>query len=301
MRQIRWIKLFSDYDYEICYHPGNANIVADALSRKEMVKPRRVPLTGNVRTIIMDEAHATRCLTCLKVKAEHQRPSRLLQQPENPEWKWEKITMDFITKLSYTSSEHDAIWVIMDRMTKSAHFLTIREDYQMEQLARIYISKIVARNETDGQSERTIQALEDMLKACVIDFGGSWDAHIPLVEFSYNNSYHSSIRYVPFEALHERKHRSPILWAEDGESQLIGPEIVKVTINKIFQIKERLKAAKDRQKSYVDKRRKPLEFNVDDLVLLKVLPWKCVVRFGKKDKLPEDMWGHLRSLNELAL
>ncbi|GKD03853.1 putative reverse transcriptase domain-containing protein [Tanacetum coccineum] len=236
--------------------------------------------------------YVSRCLTCLKVKAEHQRPLGLLQQPENPEWKWEKITMDFITKLSGTSSEHDTIWLIMDRMTKSVHFLAICEDYQMEQLARIYISKIVARNgvpvsiisdrdgrftsqfwqtlqkslgtrldmstayhpQTDGQSERTIQALEDMFKACVIDFEGSRDAHLPLVEFSYNNSYHSSIRCVPFEALYKRKRRSPILWVEVRESQLIGPEI-------------------------------PLEFNVDNIVLLKVLPWKGVVCFGKKGKL----------------
>ncbi|GJZ29545.1 putative reverse transcriptase domain-containing protein [Tanacetum coccineum] len=210
-----------------------------------------VPLTGNVRTVIMDEAHATRyyvhpgddkmyhdlrdmywwpgikkdiaiyvskCLTCSKVKAEHQRPLGLLQQPEISEWKWEKITMDFVTKFLRTSSGHDTIWVIVDRMTKSTHFLAIREDYHMEKFARIYINEIVARHGTDGQSERTIQTLEDMLRACVIDFGGSWDAHLPLVEFSYNNSYHTSIRYAPFEALYRRKCRSPVLWAEVGES-----------------------------------------------------------------------------------
>nr|GEZ34600.1 putative reverse transcriptase domain-containing protein [Tanacetum cinerariifolium] len=138
---------------------------------------------------------------------------------------------------------------------------------------------------TDGQSERTIQTLEDMLRACVMDFGGSWDTHLPLVEFSYNNSYHKSIKCAPFEALYGRKYRSPVIWTEIGESQLIGPEIVQETKEKIFQIKERLKTTRSRQKSYADKRRKPLEFKVGDRVLLKVSLWTGVVRFGKKGKL----------------
>ncbi|GKD19458.1 putative reverse transcriptase domain-containing protein [Tanacetum coccineum] len=116
--------------------------------------------------------------------------------------------------------------------------------------------------QTDGQSEHTIQTLEDMLRAYVIDFEGSWDVHLPLVEFSYNNCYHSSVRCAPFKALYGRKCRSPIMWAEVGEGQLIGPELVQETTEKISQIKDRLKAARDRQKSYADKRRKPLEFSV---------------------------------------
>ncbi|GJT46767.1 putative reverse transcriptase domain-containing protein, partial [Tanacetum coccineum] len=108
----------------------------------------------------------------------------------------------------------------------------------------------------DGQSERTIQTLKDMLRACVIDFGGNWDIHLPLVEFSYNNSYHSSIRCAPFEALYERKCRSPVLWAKIGESSLIGPELVQETTDKVVMIKEKLKATRDRQKSYADNRRK---------------------------------------------
>ncbi|GKA02786.1 putative reverse transcriptase domain-containing protein [Tanacetum coccineum] len=116
--------------------------------------------------------------------------------------------------------------------------------------------------QTDGQSERTIQTLEDMLRACILDFEGSWDVHLPLVEFSYNNSYHSSVRCAPFEALYGRKCRSPIMWAEVGEGQLIGPELVQEITKKISYIKDILKAACDRQNSYADKRRKPLEFNV---------------------------------------
>ncbi|GJU69305.1 putative reverse transcriptase domain-containing protein [Tanacetum coccineum] len=124
-----------------------------------------------------------------------------------------------------------------------------------------------------------------MLKACVLDFGGSWDVHLPLVEFSYNNSYHSSMRCAPFEALYGRKYRSPIMWAEVGEGKLIGHELLQETTKKISLNKDRLKVACDHQKSYADKSRKPLEFSVGDYVFLKVSPWKGVVRFGKKGKL----------------
>ncbi|KAD5508094.1 hypothetical protein E3N88_15797 [Mikania micrantha] len=139
--------------------------------------------------------------------------------------------------------------------------------------------------QTDGQSERTIQTLEDMLRACVIDFGSSWETHLPLVEFSYNNNYHTSIQAAPFEALYGRKCRSPICWAEVGDSQLTGPELVHEMTEKIVQIRKRMAAARDKQKSYADKRRKPLEFQVGDRVLLKISPWKGVIRFGKRGKL----------------
>ncbi|GJX27623.1 putative reverse transcriptase domain-containing protein [Tanacetum coccineum] len=139
--------------------------------------------------------------------------------------------------------------------------------------------------ETDGQSEITIQTLEDMLRACVLDFGKGWDKHLPLVEFSYNNSYHTSIKDAPFEALYGRKCRSPICWAKVGDSQLTGPEIIHETTERIVQIKSHIQAAHDRQKSYADVRRKPLEFQVGDKVMLKVSPWKGVIRFGKRGKL----------------
>lgn len=238
-------------------------------------------------------------------------------------WKWERITMDFITKLPKTSSGYDSIWVIVDRLTKSAHFIPIKETYKMEQLTRLYVKEIVSRHgapisiisdrdgrftsnfwqslqdafgtnldmsttyhpQTDGQSERTIQTLEDMLRACIIDFGKGWDTHLPLVEFSYNNSYHASIKAAPFEALYGRKCRSPACWAEVGEVQLTGPELIRETTDKIVQIRSRLQAARDRQKSYADTRRRPLEFQVGDRVMLKVSPWKGLIRFGKRGKL----------------
>ncbi|GJR89326.1 putative reverse transcriptase domain-containing protein [Tanacetum coccineum] len=138
--------------------------------------------------------------------------------------------------------------------------------------------------ETDGQSERTIQTLKDMLRAYVIDFGKGWVNHFPLVEFSYSNSYHASIKAAPFEALYGRKYRSPICWAEVGEVQLTGPEIVQETTKKIVQIKQRIQAARDRQKSYADLKCKPMEFQIRDKVMLKVSPWKGVVHFGKRGK-----------------
>ncbi|GJR56357.1 putative reverse transcriptase domain-containing protein [Tanacetum coccineum] len=140
-----------------------------------------------------------------------------------------------------------------------------------------------------------------MLRSCVLDFRGSWDVHLLLVEFSYNNSYHYSVRCASFEALYGRKCRSPIMWAGVGEGQLIEPELVQETTEKILQIKDRLKAARDRQKSYADKRMKPLKFSVGDYVLLKVSPWKGVVRFGKKGKLTPRFVGPFEIIEKVGL
>ncbi|GJZ42973.1 putative reverse transcriptase domain-containing protein [Tanacetum coccineum] len=136
---------------------------------------------------------------------------------------------------------------------------------------------------TDGQSERTIQTLEDMLRVRIIDFGGSWDVHLPLAEFSYNNSYHSSIRCAPFEALYGRKCRSAVLWAEIGESSLIGPDLVQETTDKVVLIKEKLKAARDHQKSYADNRRKPLELEFH-YVLYQLCGYVILCEFGYQSK-----------------
>ncbi|GJY03321.1 putative reverse transcriptase domain-containing protein [Tanacetum coccineum] len=154
--------------------------------------------------------------------------------------------------------------------------------------------------QTDGQSERTIQTLEDMLRACAIDFGKGWVNHLPLVEFSYNNSYHASIKAAPFEALYGRKCRSPVCWTKVGEAQTLGPELIQETTEKIIQIKQRMQAARDRQKSYANLKRKPMEFQVGDKVMLKVSPWKGVVRFGKRGKLNPRYVGPFKVLEKVG-
>ncbi|GJX19802.1 putative reverse transcriptase domain-containing protein [Tanacetum coccineum] len=343
MRQRRWLELLSDYDCEIRYHPGKANVVVEALSRKERDQPLRVralvmtigldlpkqilnaqtkarkpnnlknkdvggmliknskdtekprtkklepradgtlclngrswlPCYGDLRTVIMHESHkskyfihpgyenmyqdmkklywwpnmkadiatyVSKCLTCAKVKAEHQRPSGLFVKPDIPQWKWDNITMDFVTKLPKSSQGYDTIWVIVDRLTKSAIFLPMRETDPMEKLARMYLKeKALGTNldmstgyhpQTDGQSERTIQTFEDMLRA---------------------------------------------------------------------YIKQRVQAARDRQKSYVDLKRKPMEFQVGDRVMLKVSPWKGVVRFGKRGKLNPRYVGPFKVLEKFRV
>nr|GEY76711.1 retrovirus-related Pol polyprotein from transposon 17.6 [Tanacetum cinerariifolium] len=160
---------------------------------------------------------------------------------------------------------------------------------------------LTAQKETDGQSESTIQTLEDMLRACVLDFGGCWDVYLSLVEFSYNNSYHSSVRCALFKSLYGRKCHSPNMWAEVGEGQLIGPELVQETTEKISRIKDRHKAARNRQKNYADKRRKPKEFSIGDYVLLKVSPWEGVVFFGKKGKLEPRFVGPFKIVEKVGL
>ncbi|GJY10858.1 putative reverse transcriptase domain-containing protein [Tanacetum coccineum] len=198
--------------------------------------------------------YVSKCLTCLKVKAEHQRPSGLLQQPE--------------------IFEHGVpILIISDR---DSRFTSRFWQSMQEALGTRLDMSTTYHPQINGQSEPTIQTLKDMLRACVLDFGGSWDVHLPLVEFSYNSSYHSS-------------------------GQLIGPELVQEATEKFLQIKDRRKGARDRQKSYVDKRRKPLEFSVGDYVLLKVLPWKGVVRFGKKGKLAPRFVGHFEIIKKVGL
>ena len=139
--------------------------------------------------------------------------------------------------------------------------------------------------QTDGQSERTIQTLEDMLRACVLDFQGRWVDHLSLVEFAYNNSYHASIGMAPFEALYGRKCRTPLCWDEAGERRLEDPKMVDIMVEKVRIIRARLKIAQDRQKSYADGKRRDLTFEVGELVFLKVAPWKGVIRFRKRSKL----------------
>ncbi|KAG8485640.1 hypothetical protein CXB51_018871 [Gossypium anomalum] len=382
LRQRRWLELLKDFELIIDYHPGKANVAADALSKKSLFALRAlntqltvfedgsisaelrvrptflheiqeaqyndekfqvgidgylmfknricVPKDSELIQNILREAHSgslsfhpgsvkiyndlkkmhwwsgmkrdiseyvSKCLVCQQVKAEHQVPSGLLQPILVLEWKWDRITMDFVTSLPLTSKKKDTVWVIVNRLTKSAHFMPVRTYYSLEKLTDLYVSEIVRLHgvplsiisdrdprftlrpwkklqealgtklsfstafhpQKDGQSERMIQILEDMLRCCVLEFQGSWEKYLPLVEFSYNNSYQSSLKMAPYEALE----------AEE----------------KVEVIRECLRAILDRQKSYADLKRKEIEFEVSDRVFLKVSPWRKVLRFGRKDKL----------------
>nr|AAX93001.1 retrotransposon protein, putative, Ty3-gypsy sub-class [Oryza sativa Japonica Group]ABA91620.1 retrotransposon protein, putative, Ty3-gypsy subclass [Oryza sativa Japonica Group] len=434
MRQRRWLELIKDYDLGIHYHPGKANVVADALSRKaycnvaqirpdqdrlcreleklrltvvqsgvpasltvqptlesqireaqkddegikELIKriqekkdtnfsiddqgtvwcgPRIcVPAKKELRDLILKEAHESAysihpgstkmyqdikayfwwtgmkrdvaeyvalCDICQRVKAEHQRPAGLLQPLPIPEWKWEEIGMYFITGLPRTPSGYDSIWVIVDRLTKSAHFVPVKTIFDGKKLAELYMTHVVCRfgcpkkivsdrgtqftsrfwkqlhealgtdlnfstayhPQTDGQTERVNQILEDMLRACALDFEGTWDRCLPYAEFSYNNSYQASIQMSPNEAMFGRKCRTPLCWNEVGEALVFGPDILKAAEEQVKLIRERLKTAQNRQKNYADNRRRDLEFEKGDHVYLRVSPLRGMRRFGMSGKL----------------
>nr|GEY15462.1 putative reverse transcriptase domain-containing protein [Tanacetum cinerariifolium] len=248
---LRSVIMHESHKSKYSIHPGSEKMYQDV---------KKLYWWPNMKADIA--TYVSKCLTCARVKAEHQRPSGLLVQPAIPKWKWDNITMDFIIKLPKSSQGFDTIWKSFQK--------ALGTDTCM----------ITAYHpETDGQSERTIQTLQDMLCACVIDFGKGWVKHLPLAEFLYNNSYHASIKAAPYEALYGQKCRSPLCWAEVGESQLTGLELIQETMEKIVLIKQRMQAAQDRRKNYADQKQKPMEFEIGDRVMLKVLPWKGVVRF----------------------
>ncbi|KAG8500640.1 hypothetical protein CXB51_002642 [Gossypium anomalum] len=322
LRQRRWLELLKDYELVIDYHPGKANVVADALSRKslfalramnkvddELIAKRAecasnvesefqiddndclrfrsrlcVPRNSELILMILSEAHSSRMSIHPGSTKMYNDLKRQFWWPgmkrDISDFKWDRVTMDFVSGLPLSSSKKDAIWVIVDRLTKSAHFIPVRTNYSLDKLAEMYVSQI-----TDGQSERIIQILEDMLRCCILEFSGSWERYLPLVEFAYNNSFQSSIKMAPYEALYGRKCRIPLFWTELSESKIFGVDLIKDAEQKVKIIHEILKAVSDRQKSYADLKRKDIEYQVGDKVFLKVSPWKKVLRFGRKGKL----------------
>nr|GEY39196.1 putative reverse transcriptase domain-containing protein [Tanacetum cinerariifolium] len=257
--------------------------------------------------------YVSKCLTCVRVKAEHQRPSGLLVQPKIPEWKWDNITMYFNTKLPKSSQGYDTIWVIVDRLTKSSHFLSIRENDPLDKLVRLYLNRIVARHGIpfliicDRDEKFTSNFWRSFQKALGTDISMStagWVKHLPLCKFSYNNSYHTSIKAAPYEALYGRKCRSPVCWAKVGEAQLTGSKLIQETTKKIVLIKQRIQAAQDRQKSYADLKRKPMKFKVRDMVMLKFVEepveiMKREIKRVKQSQIPlvKVRWNSRRGLD----
>ncbi|KAL0543938.1 hypothetical protein IC582_019044 [Cucumis melo] len=435
MRQRRWLELVKDYDCEILYHLGKANVVADALSRKVAhsatlitkqapllrdleraeiavsvgevtsqlaqltVQPTLrqriivaqlndpylvekhllveagqsqdfsissddgltfdgrlcVPEDSAVKVELLNEAHSSpfsmhprstkmyqdlrcvywwrnmkrevanfvsRCLVCQQVKAPRQRPAGLLQPLSVPGWKWESVSMDFITGLPKTLKGYTVIWVVVDRLTKSAHFILGKSTYTASKWGQLYMTEIVRLHgvpvsivsdrdarftskfwkglqlalatrldfsttfhpQTDGQTERLNQVLEDMLRACVLEFSESWDSHLHLMEFAYNNSY-----------------RLPSAWHHSRLCmRMLGPELVQTINAAIQKIRARMLATQSRQKSYADVRRKDLEFDMGDMVFLKVAPVKGVLRFEKKGKLSPRFVGPFEILERIG-
>jgi transposase InsO family protein len=256
--------------------------------------------------------YVTLCDTCQRVKAQHQRPAGLLQPLQVHEWKWEEIAMDFIVGLPRTQSGYDSIWVIMDRLTKIAHFIPVKTTDSGPQLIELYMSrivclhgvpkKIVSDRETqftskfcerlhetldtqlrfssayhpqnDGQTERVNQILEDILRACVLQYGRSWDKSLPYAEFSYNNSYQESLKMAPFEMLYGRRCQTPLFWNETRERKVFGPDILKEAEKQVRMVRENLRVAQLRQKSYADHRRRKLSFELGDFVYFKVSPMR---------------------------
>jgi hypothetical protein len=256
--------------------------------------------------------YVSECDTCWKVKADYMKPGGLLQLLNVPDWKWDDISMDFIMGLSLTARKFNLIWVIVDRLTKSAHFIPVNANYNVQKYAEIYVARVLCLHgvpktiiweqllaslgthlihssayhpQTDGQTERVNQILEDMLRACVMEYLGSWDKNLSWAEFSYNNSYQESLKMAPFESLYGRQCRTPLNWIEPGEKAIFGPDIIVEAEATVRRIQENLKVAKLRQESYTNKRRRPLQFETGDHVYLKVSLMKGVKRFGVIGKL----------------
>ncbi|WVZ84072.1 hypothetical protein U9M48_031144 [Paspalum notatum var. saurae] len=414
MRQRRWLELIKDYDLEIHYHPGKANVVADALSRRahcnvieaqptarvicwemdEIEMPTEqlvelysliieptikdlviaaqkqdpgmahicegideekkacftlddqgvlwfnnrlvVPKDMELRKKILDEAHTSvltmhpgsnkmyqdlkqkfwwtrmkreiakyvsECDVCKRVKADHLKPGGMLQPLNVPAWKWEDIHMDFVVGLPRTQKGYDSIWVIIDRFTKAAHFIPVKTCYTAATYAGLYISRIVSLHGipvtiTSDRGSVFVSCFWEHLQTALgtklirslayhpqTSGQVERDECLPLAEFAYNNSYQKSLNMAPFEALYGRRYRTPLNWSEPGERVTFGPDLVTQAEEQVKFIQSNLKSAQSRQKSYSDRRRRPLVFEKGDHVYLRVSPMKGVHRFGVKGKL----------------
>nr|GEW46567.1 putative polyprotein [Tanacetum cinerariifolium] len=328
MRQRSWIELLSDYDCEIRYHPGKGNVVADALSQKERELLRVRSLVMTVHTNLPERILNARIEAMKRDNVKAKNLGRLIKlifeiRSNGIQCFKERIWLplfggirDLVMHESHKSkySIHLGSGKIYQDLKKiyrwpnmkaniatfvSKHLTCAKKTLQKVLGTQLNLSTAY-HLEMEGQRERTIQTLEDMLRACIIDFGSNWDRHLPLVEFFYNNNYHASIKAAPFEAFYGRKCRSPVYWSEVGDSQLTDPELIRETTEKIVQIKNWLQTARRRQKSYADVRCKPMEFEVGDMVMLKVSPWKGVIRFEKRGKLSPRYVGPFKIIERIS-
>ncbi|TYK11561.1 DNA/RNA polymerases superfamily protein [Cucumis melo var. makuwa] len=296
--------LYEAHSSPFSMHPSSTKMYQDL---------KRVYWWRNMKREVAE--FVSKCLMCQRVKAPRTKPAGLLQPLSIPEWKWENVSMDFITGLPRTLRGFTVIWVVVDRLTKSAHFVLGKSTYTASKWAQLYMSEIKGlqtamstrldfstafHQQTDGQTERLNQVLEDMLRACALEFPDSWDFHLHLMEFAYNNSYQATIGMAPFEALYGKCCRSPVWWGEVGEQRLMGLELVQSTNEAIQKIRSRMHTAQSRQKSYADVRRKDLEFDVGDKVFLKVAPMKGVLRFEMRGQLSPRFVGPFEILERIG-
>jgi hypothetical protein len=325
IQEIRESILHEAHDSAYSIHPGSTKMYHDLKNRYWW--------HGMKRAIA---EYMALCDNCQRVKVERQRPARLLQPLKIPEWKWEEISMNFIVGLPKTESGYDSIWVIVDRLSKVVHFIPVKTTYKGSKLAELYIARIVCLHgvtkkivsdqgtqftskffeklhesmdtklnfssayhpQTDGQTERVNQILEDMLRAYAPKDNQSWDKCLPYAEFSYNNSYQESIKMTPFEFLYGRKYRIPLFWNEPGENQIFGPDILREAERQVQMVRENLKLAQSRQKNYTDNRRRELRFQVGNFVYLKVSPMKGLCCFKIRGKLAPRYVGPFKILEQ---
>jgi ribosomal protein L21E len=282
--------------------------------------------------------YLARCLECQLVKAEHQHPAGLLQPLPIPEWKWEIISLDFITGLPRNAKQNDSIMVVVDKLSKAAHFIPVKSTYKAINIAEIFMKEIFRLHgipkviisdrdvkftgnfwkalfqgldtklnfstafhpQTDGQTERVNQVLEDMLRMYVMNQPKKWEEYLHLVEFAYNNSYHASSKFSPFEVLYGRKCNTPISWSSPVDRIMLGPELLKEMELTVKQVQQNLKEAQDRQKSYADLKRTFREFEVGDHVYVKVKPRKSSLRLGSSVKLSPRYCGPFEILARIG-
>jgi hypothetical protein len=304
-------------------HPGSTKMYHDLRQQFWWTKMKR----ETARYVLECDAYQ-------KVKADYMKPGGLLQLLSVPDWKRDDISMDFIVGLPLTARKFNSIWVIVDRLTKSAHLIPVNTNYNVQKYAEIYVPRVLCLNgvpkmiisdrgsqfvarfweqlhaslrthlihssayhpQTDDQTERVNQILEDMLRACVMEYPGSWEKNLPWAEFSYNNSYQESLKMAPFEALYGRQCCTPLNWIEPGEKAIFSPDIVVEADATVHRIQENLKVAKLRQESYANKRHRPLQFEAGDHVYLKVSPMKGVKRFGVTGKVSPHYIGPFQIL-----